>query len=233
MRGLTLRLRGRWAHFKKPETNNNPLTHDFITKTALIGLIGAVTGQERDAMRSLFPVLSEDLLYGVQVSGVVRKESWAFTLRRAENLFEKAPKQMEFLKNPEFTVALALANERSEELFQEFIHLVQNSEAYYTPVLGLHNCPAEVIPLEQGEFSRAVGNFSTQGFVPRRFKLDRDHVDLSNFRVGFERIPTYQNNDFWNVPERYIDVIYPTANQEFAVTGEHYRFSGGSAWSLI
>jgi CRISPR-associated protein Cas5h len=42
MKGFQLEISGNWGHFKKPETNNNPLSHDFITKTALIGMIGAV-----------------------------------------------------------------------------------------------------------------------------------------------------------------------------------------------
>ena len=48
MKGLQLNVEGNWAHFKKPETNNNPLTHDLITKTALIGMIGAVLGIESE-----------------------------------------------------------------------------------------------------------------------------------------------------------------------------------------
>ena len=95
MRGFLFNIEGNWAHFKKPETNNNPLTHDFITKSALVGLIGAVLGIEREKMRPLFPQLCEDLLYGVQTVNPVKKESWGFTLRKAVNLFDKAPKQME------------------------------------------------------------------------------------------------------------------------------------------
>src|SRR5215210_1026953 len=100
MKGALISIEGNWGHFKKPETNNNPLTHDFITKTALIGMIGAVLGIERPEMREVFPQLSEDLCYGVQIRGAVKKESWSFKLRYAANLFEKRPVQMEFLKNP-------------------------------------------------------------------------------------------------------------------------------------
>ena len=33
MKGLQFKIDGDWAHFKKPETNNNPLSHDLIPKT--------------------------------------------------------------------------------------------------------------------------------------------------------------------------------------------------------
>ena len=75
MKGFQLEITGNWEHFKRPETNNNPLSHDLITKTALIGMIGAVLGIERTDMKSLFPQLSEDLLYGVQLLTPVRKMS--------------------------------------------------------------------------------------------------------------------------------------------------------------
>ena len=82
MKTAMLCVQGNWAHFKKPETNNNPLTHDFLTKTALLGMIGAVLGKERDAMKGLFPRLSEDLRYGVALLRPVKKQTWSFTLRR-------------------------------------------------------------------------------------------------------------------------------------------------------
>lgn len=79
MKGFQLTISGNWAHFKKPETNNNPLTHDLITKTALIGMIGAVLGIDRSEMREKFPHFSEDILYGVSLLNPVKKISWGFT----------------------------------------------------------------------------------------------------------------------------------------------------------
>ena len=85
MIGFQIVIEGKWGHFKKPETNNNPLSHDIITKTALIGLIGAVIGIYRVTMRALFPQLYEDFLYGVQLLSPVRKLSWGFTSKTAIN----------------------------------------------------------------------------------------------------------------------------------------------------
>ena len=232
MKGLQLVIDGNWAHFKKPETNNNPLTHDFITKTALIGLIGAVLGKERHEMRPLFPQLSEDLLYGVQIINPVKKESWGFTMRKAVNLLEKAPKHMEFLKLPKFYVAIALDSTQSQKLFNDFIDALKNNEARYTPVLGLHNCPASLRFQSEGEFSvKQNGMFKTKSVVSNKHTLNIH--ETRQFRIGFERIPTFQNDDFWNLPDRYVEVIYPSENQEIAVTGDYYKYSDGECWWLI
>ena len=91
MKAWKLCIAGDWAHFKRPETNNNPLSHDFITKTAFTGMIGAVLGISRNEMKEQFPILSEALLYGVY-PGIVKKESWSFTMRVLGA--EIAPRQM-------------------------------------------------------------------------------------------------------------------------------------------
>lgn len=224
MKGFQLKIEGNWAHFKKPETNNNPLTHDFITKTAFIGLIGAVLGKDRDEMKELFPVLSDDILYGVQLLNSVKKESWGFTLRKAVNLLEKAPKNMEFLKQPNYLVSVALKNDRSEKEFNSFLTAVKNSESKFTPVLGLHNCPANLSYETEGEFSDLQnGRFTAKCFISKNHRV----VDISlakHFRIGLDKIPTFQNNDFWNLPERYKEVIYPAAGNEIIVEGEYYLY---------
>lgn len=232
--GVLFRVSGRWAHFKKPETNNNPLTHDFITKTALLGLMGAVLGVERRAMRPLFPQWSDDLLYGVQVLATVKKESWSFTMREVANQNNKAPKPMELLKNPDFLVALACRNPNSLEEFQQFVTYLQNSRACYTPVLGLHNCAAELEFVSSGDFTASSGAYATKGFAPRTHGLNRANLNFDDFRLGFERIPTHQNDDFWNRPEKYVEVCYPDAGREIALNdGDFFRFADGNAWNLV
>jgi CRISPR-associated protein Cas5h len=139
---------------------------------------------------------------------------------------------MEFLKHPVNTIALALRNENSTENFEQFVKAVEQSEAKFTPVLGLHNCPAELKFLTSGEFQAREGEFVTKGFVKEKL-LDVGKLLTAKFRLGVERVPTYQNNDFWNLPERYERVIYPSENYEVFGRGEFYEFTDGSQWTLI
>ena len=206
MKGFQLEIKGNWGHFKRPETNNNPLSHDLITKTALIGMIGAVLGIERKDMRPLFPQLSEDLLYNVQLLHPVKKMSWGFTSHTAINpTAPGTPKYFEFLRKPAFLVSIALKNNRSKTTFDD--------------------CPAELIFISSGKFSEEQnGEFETKGFVlsgskPKNFD--------SEFRVGFDKLPTYQNDDFWNLPEKYVNIIYPDYPHEITVEGKYYVYCDG------
>ncbi|MFZ1235402.1 MAG: CRISPR-associated protein Cas5 [Prevotella sp.] len=236
MKGLQLEITGNWAHFKRPETNNNPLSHDLITKTALIGMIGAVLGVERKDMKSLFPQLSEDLLYGVQLLSPVRKISWGFTSKTAINpTGSGSPKYFEFLKDPAFLVSIALKSNRSEDIFDEFQNAVFEERSIYTPVLGWHNCPANLNLKSIGNFSdEKPGEFETTGFVIAGIHSPKDISGA--FRIGFDKLPTYQNDDFWNLPEKYLNVIYPDYPHSMAVKGPFYEYKSGEIiekWCLI
>ena len=233
MKGVRLEIKGEWAQFRRAETNNNPLSHDFITKTALIGMMGAVLGIERAGMKDLFPVLSEDLKYGVCIKNNVTKHSWGFTLRTVGLAWEKSPKQMEFIRNPHYEVIIGLQNSRSEKIFADFVEACRKRQACYEPVLGLHNCPAEIVFMEEGIISHiSQGTFSTQGFVTSKHQLTGDLGNM-NFHLGFDKVPTFQNNDFWNVPESFVSVIYPSNGNELKISGEYYMFNNKSQWCLI
>lgn len=236
MKGVQIKIEGDWGHFKRPETNNNPLSHDLIPKTALIGMVGAVLGIERHDMKSLFPVLSEDLLYGVSLLSPVKKISWGFTSKTAINpTGSGSPKYFEILKDPTFLVSIALYGERSMRLFDMFQLAVEEETSIFTPVLGWHNCPANLSLVSIGDFSEERnGIFSTNGFV-----LSGIHVPQNiseEYRIGFDRIPTYQNDDFWNLPEKYVDIIYPDSFQSITVEGPFYEYNSKDKkekWCLI
>lgn len=236
MKGFQLEISGNWGHFKKPETNNNPLSHDLITKTALIGMIGAVLGIERNNMKSIFPQLSEDLLYGVQLLNPVRKISWGFTSKTAINpTGDGSPKYFEFLKNPAFLVSIALKNNGSKDLFSSFKEAVTKKEAIYTPILGWHNCPANLRFISDGEFSEEKqGEFETYGFVAAGKHIPKDIN--GEFRIGFDKLPTYQNDDFWNIPEKYVNIIYPDYPNSINVDGIYYEYKTSNkteCWYLM
>jgi len=231
MKAFQLEIKGNWAQFRKAETNNNPLSHDFMTKTAFVGLMGAVLGIERQQMKKQFPLLCDGLLFGLQVNNEVIKQSWGFTFRSISHAWEKAPKQMEFIKNPNYTIIIGLKDENCTDLFDQFLFCCQQGKACFPPVLGLHNCPAEIKYVESGTIETKNGEFETYGFVTDQYEPQMD--DLTMFRIGFDKIPAYQNDDFWNIPERYVSVIYPSNKSKLKVIGDYYEFNNRSKWCMI
>lgn len=219
MKCFQFEIKGHWAHFKRPETSNTPLTHDMITKTALIGMIGAVLGIERQDMKEQFPLLSEDLLYNVQLLSPVKKVPIGQTIWRAIR-FEYTRKSFEVLKEPAYLVTLALKDCRSTSIYEAFKRSLITDEAIYPPVMGWHNCPAELKYVSDGLLSdiELQGIYSTKGFVlAQDFKPELD----SNLKIGFDKLPTYQNNDFWNDPEKYAQIVYPDVDCQLTGEGKY------------
>lgn len=235
MNGFIINISGLWAHFKKPETNNNPLTHEIITKTAFIGLIGSVLGKSRKEMQELFPILSEDILYGVAIYKSIKKVSIGFTMRNAKNdkPFDKAPKQMEFIKNPKYDVAVYCNSDRSLPIIEKFINYITTKKSIYEPVLGLHNCPAQINKIKVGEFEKKEGQFETKGFITNSYKI----VNLENLsiKLNFDQIPTYQDSEFWNPPDKYLKIIYSSDGDSLQLeNGIYYKFlEDSSEWVLV
>jgi len=230
MKAIQLKISGNWAQFRRAETSNNPLSHDLITKTAFIGLIGAVLGIDRSEMKNLFPVWSKHFIYGVQIINDVNKQSWGFTLRKAGDAWSKSPGQMEFIRNPEYVVTLALSNTDSKSHFEQFKENCKNGLAHYEPVLGLHNCPAEIHFLEEGEVTMIDDDsFETKGFVTNQHSME-DFSSLPS-RLGFDNIPIFQNNDFWS--NEFQAIIYPSAGNTIKVKGKHFYFNNKTKWCLI
>ncbi len=216
-------ISGDWAHFKKPETNNNPLTYDFIPKTALIGLIGAVLGIEREDMLQQFPLLSDDLVYGVQLLSPVIKTSWGFTSRTAINpVAEGTPKYFEFLRDPAYLITIGLQNERSADIYHRFKKSVKEELAVYTPILGWHNLPANLEWKSEGESELHEGDFITKGFIPLNEFAGNSLTPGT--RIRFENIPTKQNDDFMNLPDKYKEVAYPDFPDSIVAKGKHYAY---------
>lgn len=240
MKGVIFNIEGNWGHFRKPETNNNPLTHDFITKTALVGLVGAVLGKNRKEMNELFPILTNGFVYGIQVLNDVTKFSYGFTSRKlggSSKGEQRSRKRMEILKDPNYKIALAVKNDDTENLFDEFVFSIKNNIARYTPVFGIHNCPAnlESKSILEGNFTeKESGNneFETTSFVALNYQELAKVSQTKHFRVGIDRIPTYQK-DFYNPLDKYVTVAYPSNGNTIKAKGKFFEFNDESKWALI
>ena len=61
--------------------------------------------------------------------------------------------------------------------------------------------------------------------------------DISGlFRIGFDKLPTYQNDDFWNLPDKYFNIIYPDHPHSMKVEGVFYEYNTEGItekWCLI
>jgi hypothetical protein len=139
------------------------------------------------------------------------------------------------LKDPKFLVSIALKNDHSEPIYEEFRKSIKYGNAVYPPVLGWHNCPAILQWESEGAFSDIInGIFETKGFV---IAGEHKPKNISGaFRIGFDKLPTFQTEDFWNLPEKYKNVIYPDCPNSILVEGDYFEYQSSKdleRWCLI
>ncbi|GIV39349.1 MAG: hypothetical protein KatS3mg087_2148 [Patescibacteria group bacterium] len=225
MKAFRMKISGQWAHFRRTETNNQPLTHNIIPKTALIGLMGAVSGWERAKLRKAFPQLCQDIAYSVKVPAPLSKMSFGFTARPSiSDVYDKSRKTMEIIRNPQYEVIVALRQTGSdaEALFSNFVNCLKSEEQYYPAVLGLHNCPCNLELLDEGEvLQENEGEFDTSYFVLSSHKPRMDTVQ--EVVLGFDKIPTIQNSRLRNLPDSYVPVVFPV-NASIKVEGKYNQY---------
>lgn len=226
MRVLKFDIKGDYGHFKIPYTNNNPLTHSLLTKTALIGMIGAVIGLDRKDMqdRKLFPLLSEGLKYSVKLNNFLNKVSISLYMVNLESVAKnkdmwKAPKPVEHLMDPHYTVYLLLdtENEDLQEVFDRFKWHIENGYYVWRPTLGIKNCPCSITNIEETTTQQYNGEFATQGFVS---KVDGNYEGL----IYKDRLPTHQDQNWFNDPEKYVDVYFKDDKSHLQSSGTYYKF---------
>ncbi len=225
MEAFRMKISGKWAHFRRAETNNQPLTHNIIPKTALVGLMGAVSGLERTKLREIFPQLCQSIAYSVKVPGLLSKMSFGFTARPSiGNAYEKSRKTMEIIRNPEYEIIVALlqTDSAAEKLFSEFLACIKNEEQFYPAVLGLHNCPCSLQLLDQGKISQEKeGEFETSYFVLSSHIPRAD--SMKGVVLSFDKVPTIQNSHLQNLPDSYVKIVLPV-NATIRVEGKYYQY---------
>ena len=146
---VVFELSGEYGHFRKFNTTTSPLTYPIPTRTALIGLLGAVLGIERETAPGRFPANAVPVqeLFASRVCGVavqllapVKKVNIGFNLLDTGNSFFEIKKsgrtqiEFELLKNPAFRV---FVQHQDEALFDKLAGQLTSNAHHFTPYLGL------------------------------------------------------------------------------------------------
>ncbi|EAY30148.1 type I-B CRISPR-associated protein Cas5b [Microscilla marina] len=147
---LIFDIESEYGHFRKFNTTTSPLTYPIPPRPALVGLLGAIVGIEREASAGKFnegvtPVAElfakPDTELAVQLINPVKKVPMAFNLLDTEksgasffNIKQRTQIEFELLKHPCFRVFVACAN---DALMQPLVDNIQHNQAHFTPYLGL------------------------------------------------------------------------------------------------
>lgn len=146
-----------YGHFRKFNTTSSPLTYSIPTRTAIVGLIAAIIGIEREISPGKFregnvgplTLLSKDKAdIAVQLLSAVKKVSIGFNLLDTEkqassffNIKQRTQIEYELLKNPCFRLFVRI---HDSAIFKDLIDRVRENRTHFSPYMGLAQFTASI-----------------------------------------------------------------------------------------
>ena len=196
---------GDYAHFRQYFTTTSPLSYSVPPRTALAGLISAITGiYGIDKNEYLKHFTKDKARIALKITSPIKK------VRISENLIDtKKAKKMhlikqrtrirfEFVKDPKYKIYFAHTD---KDLHEKVKGLLQEHQCIYTPCLGL---------------SELLCNFEYKG----EYKISESQSE------GFVMIDSIVPNTYLKEPEfengkEYFSVIMPAEMKEGRVVTEY------------
>ena len=234
---LIFDIKSEYGHFRKFNTTTSPLTYSIPTRPAIVGLLGAILGIEREFASGKFPEGSmpvadlfskENAGIAVQIIHPVKKTNTAFNLLNTEktassffNIKQRTQIEFELLKAPHFRIFVSL---KEKGLFTDLHKRIEGNRLHFTPYLGLSQFTATV---EYKGVSKAVKNTSND-FVAVITAVNLNNALPDNpvafnyakeFKYTSDTMPVVMQNDR-RVTE-YAEVIMETNGHPVAVRSEH------------
>lgn len=234
-RVLVFDVGGEYGHFRKFNTTTSPLTYSLPPRPAVLGMIGAILGIERETGVGkyaeggipLAELLAPELAgIAVQLVHPTKKVTMAFNLLNTKgkssffNIANRTQIEFELLKNPKFRIFLQWKN---QELFDELESRLAKRHSYFTVCLGLSQFVAEV---------NLVGTF-----VGRELNVGQEHLSVvsavkmslldsseplrfqSEFKYVVDTFPVAMNAN--RLVQEYAEIIVEAKGQPILARSKH------------
>jgi CRISPR-associated protein Cas5h len=153
---ISFDLEGDFAAFRDPSVTTNQTVTVIPSKSALIGLLGALLGIKRsNSFDHLYSEgylnLLETTAVGIQVHSQAAKYTF-FTNHRSLKEDKTKPYKTELLINPKYTVYV----KSTDEVNQALIDRLKSNHFVFSPMLGHAYCPARISRFREISSVKAV-----------------------------------------------------------------------------
>jgi len=217
-------LWGDLAHFRKPYTTTSPLTYSIPSGTALAGILGAITGKQKNSYFTLFEKGSYSLAIGIKES--IKKLRIALNLIDTKSAIKmskiknRTQIRTEFLQNPHYRIYFSHSK---EEFYQEVKKNLQEHTAVYTISLGLSGNLANFSYLgeyEAKEVENLAGEFIPITSVIRNDGYSAGDVDFSQGEFFTETVPM-QMKEGREVTD-YAEILFESRGKPIPIKVKRY-----------
>lgn len=229
-----------YGHFRKFNTTTSPLSYSIPGPTAVVGLVGAILGIEREndrrkiregnqSLRDTFT--PENTKMGIRILNRIEKVHIAFNLLdtgSAESFFNISNRtqiEYEILKNPAFRIYFDWQHPRRSDL----INRIKERRFHFNPYFGLSQFTANVVWVGEKEGKKtqtddymefsSVLNLSL--FSETQNPINFDHVKTHHLRV--ETVPIEMRAD--RIITRYGEILMETSGSPITALASQQSYS--------
>lgn len=209
----------------------SPQTFSIPTGTAVVGLISAIVGLDKDDYWSHFEENSFSLAIGV--CDVIKKvvipiNTLKTTSTKHFYRFEQHKQTtMEFIKDGKFRIWFAWNDEGN---FQKLVDNLKNHESFYTASLGLawNIADFKYVGLWESETINPSGEFlKINSTIPKRLIGDNDEIDFENRKIFVNNIPVRMKSDNSRIVEHYDEYLFDSDGKPIRAIVSNVEKVGG------
>ena len=203
---LIFDIKSDFGHFRKYNTTTSPLTYPIPTRTAAVGIVGAILGIERELRYNDYPdgfvplqerfnkqqahiaikIMRPIKIINQGFNLINTKDTW-YDLTKRKNKNPHTQINFQLLKDPYYRFYVSLEDSSS---FGELVERVKHKTPVYTPALGLAQFIAEI---EFVDLKQAIYKENPDG----RYV---DVVSAVNMKYLYPQEPVaFDNNSFYSV----------------------------------
>ncbi len=234
---LVFDISSEYGHFRKFNTTSSPLTYAIPTRPAIVGLLGAILGVEREIapniyrdgiipVATLFDKKKSDI--AVQILHPVKKVNIGFNLLKTKepasffNIKNRTQIEFELLKEPKFRV---FVTHQDKTLFNNLCERIKKVNHYFTPYLGLAQFTATI---HFKDLTDCVLKENNTDYILVHTAVSLKYLDAENpidFQKGnafvvADTLPIAMQKD--RVVTEYAEVLVERKGQPLSVKVPHY-----------
>lgn len=212
MKTLVFDIYGDYGHFKKFYTTSSPLTFSFPPPPTVRGMLGAITGVDKQNYLEVFShnecklairIFSPISKVRMGLNHINTKGNYWVPIKKGAHE-ARTQIRTEFVKNPVYRIYVS---HMDEKVFNKLVENIMNHKTVFTLSLGLSELLADFRFVEVKEFvQREKGQREISTVIPMNM-VEQYGIEFEQGKKYFrEKIAVEMTTD--RVVERYEDVLF-------------------------
>lgn len=223
---LAFDIWGEYAHFRKYYTTTSPLSYSIPTRTSIVGLLGAIIGENKETNPDKFSKNKASIT--VKLINPVKKVRISENLVNTKNAWNivtgnRTQIKFEFVKDPCYRIFI---RHNDNSINDKIINMIKEHKSVYTPYLGIteHIANFSYVGVYSGELTRKEDFVRIDSAIPKKNIVEIDFENGHEYLL--EDMPVEMNND--RVVSEYSSILFERNGKWInAKVNEFYKLDNG------